>query len=97
MTAMGRNKPLLEIGGSQWISPVLEVRLLDKARLVGAVLEEANAENAAVILAKEHPCKRVVALFTDPLNGEDPPLIKATVPRHFWRHSGVGIGLLDGL
>jgi hypothetical protein len=65
--------------------------------LEGAILEEAYAENAAVVLTKDHPYKSVFTLVANPLNAKDPASFEAKVPCHFWGHlTVIGVGSLDG-
>jgi hypothetical protein len=61
-----------------------------------AILEEAYAENAAVVLTKDHPYKSVFTLVANPLNAKDPASFEARACR-FWGHLTVtSVGSLDG-
>ena len=89
--------PRSEAGWCKRVSPCLEIRLLDVwAGLIGAVLEEANAQKGAIVFTEEHSSKRVFPLLAKSFHGNHTISIQTRISRHLWGHILVRISSLDG-
>jgi hypothetical protein len=81
----------------EWVGPILEVRVWPRAGLIGAILEQAYAEDTAVILTEKQSGEGVFSLCAVPLNSNHPLFTKKRVFRHLWCHWRIGIGPLNRL